>query len=86
MGSTDYVECVVKRIMAKSFFVNLKHGTHIKGLDAGKEMLLNRIIKQLVERTTVRATVRLIETDVNRTTGFSIHFATTFKFFHVASI
>jgi len=42
--------------------LNVKDRNHIIDLDVEEEMLLNMIIQQYVNRITVRAAVRLIET------------------------
>ena len=51
-------------------------------LDAEEKMLLNRILNKI----SVRAAVRLIETDIKFTSTFNIHFASAFELYHVASI
>ena len=51
-----------------------------------EKLLLNRIIEQYVKRISERAAVSRIETTVNCTAAFSIHYAAIFELFHVASI
>ena len=51
-------------------------------LDGEEKMLLNRILNKL----SVRAAVRLIETEVKFTLASSFHLTSVFELFHVAGI
>ena len=62
--------------------INAKDRTHSIDLDAEEKVLLNRILKKI----SVRAAVRLIETDVKCTSTSNIHFFIVFDQFHLASI
>ena len=62
--------------------INPKDKDYSIELDTEEKMLLNRILNKI----SVRAAVRLIETDVKFLSASSIHFLSAFELFHVASI
>ena len=62
--------------------INTKDRDYSVELDADEEMVLNRILNKI----SVRAAVRLIETDVKFISTSNIHFVIVFDQFHVASI
>jgi len=73
----SFVDCVafgIKSRKTKYLFVNLKDTKYIMDLDSEDKMLLNRIIQQYLNRISARAAANLIQTAVNCTAAFNIHF------------
>ena len=90
MSFAEFMQYMCKRWMALFNYFGLMEGGRVitkdRGysikLDAEEKMLLNRILNKI----SVRAAVRLIETDFKCTSTSSIHFFILFNQFHLASI